>query len=163
DKKGAASTSLEQARRDIARKIVARERGTQWLTEAEKALAMPAGPEKAAKINTLVNEAGLKWESTGSFDAGSQMIPKIGNVEGLTAAAFALSKDQPYPTQLFRNGPKGYVIRFKNVTEDKGQAKPDEAAEQISRSRAQDALSSWEKKLAEKARIHRNLDLVAEQ
>lgn len=161
DKKGGQTTTVEQARREIAGKILAKDLASKWTAEMEKALALPNGAEKTSKVDTLVKEAGLKWDNTGLFDAGSQFVPKIGDVDGLATEAFALHKEHMFPGKLYRNATKAYVVRFKEMSQDRSAIKADETADQISRSRAQDAQQSWEKKLQEKARIHRNLDLVA--
>ncbi|MEQ1879108.1 MAG: SurA N-terminal domain-containing protein [Bdellovibrionia bacterium] len=163
DKKGGETRTVEQARREIAGKVLAKDRGGVWLSEVEKALALPDGAEKNARIDGLVKESGLKWDATGAFDAGAQMVPKIGAVDALAIDAFGLTKEKLYPGKLYRNASKSYVVRFKDVTEDRSAIKADETADQISRSRAQDAQQAWEKKLTEKAKIQRNQDLVAEQ
>ena len=163
DKKGGESRTADQAKREIAEKILAKDKGSTWLSEVEKALALPDGAEKNAKIDALVKESGLKWDATGPFDAGSQFVPKIGSADSLSTDAFALNKNRLYPSKVYRVASKAYVVRFKDVTEDRSAIKPDETAEQISRSRAQDAQQTWEKKLEEKATITKNTEMLAEQ
>jgi peptidyl-prolyl cis-trans isomerase D len=109
----AKSTPIEEARKDIASKMIATEKKPKLLDDTAKlALAAIKDP---AKNQTLAAQYNTKWEATGSFPLSSPSVPKLGNEPQIVAAVLSLTKEKPVYPELLTVGPDRVIVRLKNL------------------------------------------------
>jgi peptidyl-prolyl cis-trans isomerase D len=162
ERKSAQSRTMEQARPEIARSVLAEEKSHQAVEAADAALK--SGNSNA--LNQFASEHGLKWQETGAFAVDAETVPKIGNSSEAVKTAFQLSNAKPLATSLIRQGGTAYAIRYKSVPpETKAEAKKDaKSAEQspevlaamTANRRSEDALRQWVESIRKTSKIETN-------
>jgi peptidyl-prolyl cis-trans isomerase D len=158
EKKPATTRTLDEAREEIARSVLAQEGSQKALTKLQDILKNG----DVAALAAFVTENGLKWEETGSFGVDADSIPKIGANDQALQVAFTLNAQKPLAHELVHEGATAFVLRYKDVNagqkvkEDKSAEKPEVAAEMLAGRRGEEALGNWIKQLEKTATISIN-------
>lgn len=107
----AKSVSLEQAQKEIAEKLVSRDRKPLILEEKVKNLLSAL---QAGKGDEQLKELGVSWKETGDFGLGARSIPGgLGSDKAVRQAIAALKKPGDLaPSAVTVNGAK-YILRLK--------------------------------------------------
>lgn len=167
----ARKVTLEAARLDIARELLARDRG-QALAR-EKAQAALEAARKGKALDELFPPAGkgkqvtlggtvIAAEETGPFGAGSPVVPRIGAAPELAQAALAARAGEVLP-KVF-DTPSGPVIAAVKLRES-----PDPAKFEAERAgiearlqgmKAEQVRRAWLEELRGKAKIEENVALL---
>ena len=113
DKRAAVETSYEQARSDIAKILLTRDRGPRV---AEKRANEVLKQLKAGKsVNDLRKKYAVEWKTTSEFPANGRFISGLGANRAILDAAFSLSKKGEVAQKVLRSGKVRYVIRLKDI------------------------------------------------
>ena len=154
----------DNAKELIARKLVAEERAGKTLEQLQSLVTKG----DTAGVDALAKHANLKWEETGVFSVESSAIPKIGANDEIARAAFGLSAAKPLGANVFRQGPKAYVIRYKALAPKAVAAaaaqkkstpglpdfeKPEFMREIMASQKTRDAMNHWVRELQKTAHI----------
>ena len=168
--------SLDEARPQIARDILAEEQGRQLAQKrAEAALAAAKSGKKLAELfpaadaakkvmPVMVGGKPVVAEETGTFSAGSQLVPKLGAAPELVADALhAKAGDvlpKVYPTPA---GPVVAAVTVREVPDPKAfDAQRDAVAARLRDARMGQVAAAWLESLRKGARIERNAELLAQ-
>ncbi|CAN5689360.1 SurA N-terminal domain-containing protein [soil metagenome] len=168
--KPASEKKLEDARDDIAQKLIAQERSREEVTALDKSLA--AGD--AAAVQAFVTKHKLSWVDSGPFPLTADSIPKVGGGDEAVSAAFRLSAAKPFAPTLVRQGPQALLIRYKSSGVEapksavaKGSAvkaaneTPAYKAEATASRRIDEAFASWMQEMRKTAQISINPEVTA--
>jgi len=111
----AKSVSLDQARNEIAQKLLARDRKPEILAEKVKALLAAV---KAGGGDAEMKDLNVSWKETGDFALGASVIPGgLGSDKSLRQAIAQLKKPGDFAADpLVVNG-SSYVLRLKTRTD----------------------------------------------
>ncbi len=110
----AKSVTVEEAQKEIAEKLLSRDRKPQILDEKVKALAAAL---KAGPAVELLKELQISWKETGDFGLGARSIPGgLGSDKSVRQAIAGLKKPgDTTPEAITVNGAK-YILRLKSRT-----------------------------------------------
>jgi peptidyl-prolyl cis-trans isomerase D len=110
----AKSVPLEEAKKEIAEKLIARDRKPAILAEKVKALQAAL---KEGKGQDLMQELGVAWKETGDFNLGSRVIPGgLGSDKAVRQAIAGLKNPGDMtPDAINVNGVQ-YILRLKSKT-----------------------------------------------
>jgi peptidyl-prolyl cis-trans isomerase D len=110
----AKSVSLDDAKREIAEKLIAHDRRPQIMDQKVKELFAAV---KDGKGEDQLKALGLSWKSTGPFSVGARFIPGLGADKAVLQAVSSLHKvGEIAPNPLDVNGAK-FIIRLKSRQE----------------------------------------------
>lgn len=87
---------FDDAKDKVRVKVVAQKRAALAMEKAQAGLASIASGEKS--LDQFASEIGATPIETGAFAASSRSVPKVGFIEGLTEAAFALPEGARFPS-----------------------------------------------------------------
>jgi peptidyl-prolyl cis-trans isomerase D len=160
----ARTTSLADARNEIARELLSKERGRALaLQQAQAALdAVKRGRSLSdlfpAKGGAKLGAEPLVASDTPTFRASDATVPSIGPVPGLREDALAASAGQPLPKVY--EGQGALVVATVKTRERPDPAKFDaqraSIAERLEGKREAAVIQSWTAELASRARIVKN-------
>ncbi len=109
------SVTAEEAKQEIAEKLVAKERKPQIMAEKVKNLLAAV---KEGKGDESLKELGLSWKESGEFALGARLIPGgLGADKNLRAAVVALKKPGELAPQALNVNGSEYILRLKSRTE----------------------------------------------
>jgi len=150
DKKPAMITSLNSAKNEIAKKILADEK----LVTVSKSLEEAVAKGDPQSVNDAIAKSGLKWSESGYFDLSQEQVPGANSAQ-LFKAALGLSKQSSIAKTLVREGESQYVLKLVDVktTEVKSDAKQSEL---IDRQKSVYGYSRWVGALKKNAKISTN-------
>ncbi|MCM2282300.1 MAG: peptidylprolyl isomerase, partial [Bdellovibrionaceae bacterium] len=155
EKRAAKVTTYDEAKAEIARKLLAAERSEKAIDEVRELV-------KKADMNGVTQWAqkrGLKWDETGAFSIDASTVPKVGASVEYIDAAFQLSSEKPLLDRLIRQGPNAYVVRYKvaqlTKADDPTNAfmKPEFMRELLANQRVQEISGRWIKQLRSDAQV----------
>jgi peptidyl-prolyl cis-trans isomerase D len=157
ERKPASSRSLEEARTDIARMILAEKLSRTAVEEAEN--AVKSGDLNA--VNAFASKYGLKWQETGTFAVDVEQIPQIGVGGDAVKTAFQLSPSQPLAKSLIRQGSSAFVVRYKAPSAEAKKLETPEQSPEIQAAmtanrRSEDALRQWIEGIRKNSKISTN-------
>lgn len=162
EKKAAKTSEFAEVKDDIAGKLIAKERSAKALEEVEALLKKG----DAAGVNQFVAKNKLKWEETGEFGLDAEAVPKIGPNDELVRAAFTMTSEKPLATNLVRQGPMAYVVRYKPVgalkpKADKEDPMQNDAMMELfsANRRSEDSLRLWLDDMKKSAKIQQNAEI----
>jgi peptidyl-prolyl cis-trans isomerase D len=167
-KKPASSTTFEEAKNEIARKLIAQKKVDDVIEAAEK--KMSSNPAEGVKeLESLSPQS--KWEDTGAFAIGDEKVPKIGENEEAVSVGLGLSEAKPYANHFLRSGSNIYVLKFKptansavvNKNAPKEITESDEKiVTRLTQEQGREIFYSWSNTLVDKAKITRNPRLFSD-
>jgi hypothetical protein len=70
--------------------------------------------KKENNLAKLARENKLRLEETGWFARNAQQLPKVGELQGLTAGTLAVSARKPIPERIFTQGDAAFLFAFKD-------------------------------------------------
>lgn len=157
DRKAAQSRSIEDAKEDIAEKLIAQEKTREEIQALEKALI----DGKVDAVQSFVAKHHLKWTESGAFSITAAAIPKLGGGDEAVGMALKLTAAQPLAKKLVRQGPTALLLKYKPVAElkpDPKQAKTDAGkdsagAEAQAGRRGEEVFGHWVTELRKSAKI----------
>jgi parvulin-like peptidyl-prolyl isomerase len=155
DRKDGGQRSFDQAKNEIAQKLIATENYDSNLKILEEALAK----SDSAAIDATLKKMGVNWEETGFFDLSQDMVPKLGSPEA-SKAAFQLSDNKKIYPQLVRDGGERFVLKLKESKKD-ATLPVDKLTEQMAQERASDLFRAWVESAKKTAKIERNMEALA--
>jgi peptidyl-prolyl cis-trans isomerase D len=110
----AKSVPLEQAQKEIAEKLIARDRKPAILAEKVKALQAAL---KEGKGQDLMQELGVSWKETGDFNLGSRVIPGgLGSDKSVRQAIAGLKNPGDMTPEAVNVNGVQYILRLKSKT-----------------------------------------------
>lgn len=71
--------------------------------------------KKEPNLAKLARDKKLKLEETGWFARNTQQLPKVGELQNLTAGSLALSARKPIPDRIFTQADAAFVFAFKEA------------------------------------------------
>lgn len=71
--------------------------------------------KKEPNLAKLARDKKLKLEETGWFVRNTQQLPKVGELQNLTAGSLALSARKPIPDRIFTQADAAFVFAFKEA------------------------------------------------
>lgn len=152
DKAVAKSTTLEAAKTEIAKKLVAKKK----VEDKLESIVKSQGGDKAAALKAWLPQ--LKWEETGAFSLAEETIPKVGTDEDLSRDIVGLDESHVTTNKIYKIAGQSFFVRFKKPIEGKKEAAP--AAENpVSLSR--EIFAQWANKLSESAKITINKQVLS--
>ncbi|HRK06630.1 MAG TPA: peptidylprolyl isomerase [Pseudobdellovibrionaceae bacterium] len=168
DRKAEKTTSLEEAREDIAEFLIAQEQSREEIAQLERALA---AQDKAA-VEAFLSKHKLKFSESGDVSMTANALPKVGGGSEAVSEAFRLSADRPLAKSLIRQGGQAVLLKYRTGIRSVVAAKPtsgktgkDEALtpeaekrarELMSYYRGQEAMSDWVEALTKTAKVSVN-------
>lgn len=161
----AKSVSLDDAKREIAEKLIARDRRPQIMEQKVKDLLAAV---KEGKADDQLKELGLSWKATGPFSLSARFIPGLGADKGVLQAVSALRTVGEYvPNAVEANGAK-FIVRLKSRQEaDPSKLTPEKRKELVDSGRYMDSYmlftsltSDLRKRYEDKGKIYRNPEYV---
>ena len=165
EKKAEDKKDIEDVSLEIARKLIAEDKGKR--IRKEKAEGFLASLKKGAAIEELLpkegkkkgkkTKPGLKLEQTGYFARMmGAYIPRIGSSQELYDLSFKLTGEEPLAQNVFEVGGDFYVVRLKEhkiPTEGEFATDRKNEIEKLEREFASEAYSGWLEMAKEKADI----------
>ncbi len=148
EKKEAVTSTLENSKNKIAKKLIGKEKFAQASKLIEEALQK----SDEAGLQTALGSIGAKWEETGFFDLGSEAAPKVGS-RLATQAAFEVNSAKPLLNRLVRDGATSYLIKFKGMKSEASASTPDVNG---TKERANEMFSRWMDSIKKTATIEKN-------
>jgi peptidyl-prolyl cis-trans isomerase D len=153
---------LDQARETIAREVLSSERALAQAHEragAVLAAAKAGKPLEAVKLGSR----SIAPEETGPFVRATPFAPKLDDVPGLLADAFATKAGQPLPKVYDTpSGPVVAVVKQREAADPKAFEDQREAVENRLRLRKESHVEgTWLRALREGAKIDKNSSLLA--
>lgn len=159
EKKAASEQTLEEAKIEIAKKLLAKERSQKEVEALQTAL----NKSDTAAISGFVSKYNLIWQESGVFSVDASAVPKLGPNDEAVRVAFSLSAEKPYASALVRQGPTAYVLRYKDIPAEKN-AKSDAkkqdpalVAEMMAGRRSEEVLGQWLDGLEKSAKVSKNV------
>lgn len=156
DKKPEVTKSLEDAKNEIAKTLVAQEQSKKALADLQS--VVDQGDTQS--VNQFVSKNGLKWEETGDFDIEATSVPVVGSNEEILKSAFSLNETNPLLKKLVREGPKSYLVRYKKVKnpglESKGTGDISAKVSMDADRRGESVLTQWLVSVEKKSKISYN-------
>lgn len=150
DRKAAKESSLAEVQEQIVQRLSAQALYDDVLKKLEDALAA----KDAATVDAVLAQLGGKWQETGFFDMGAEVIPKLGSTVA-SLAAFEVSKDQPLLPRLVRDGGDRFVIKYKEVKTEAPTADA-KMGSQLAQERSFDLYGQWIEQEKQRAHIEAN-------
>jgi peptidyl-prolyl cis-trans isomerase D len=162
----AKTTTLDEARPQIARELLSKERAARVGTEKAGALLAAAqkAPKALADFKAKVGGRELAADETGPFDAGSEVVPKLGPLKDLKADAFAASAGAVLP-KVYETAAGPVVAQVTTRERPDAATWPKEREQAMARLRNQKELQvsqAWVKALRESAVVQVNEHYLAE-
>ncbi|HEY6003775.1 MAG TPA: SurA N-terminal domain-containing protein [Anaeromyxobacter sp.] len=163
----ARQVSLEDARDDIARELLVKERARK-LVQAKAQAALDAArkgkalaalfPQKPGKLDAQPVVA----EETGPFGRGSSFVPKLGSAPEVSADAFAAKKGDVLPRVYETTaGPVVAAVTLRETPDPAAFAAQREGLEAALRNRKETQIvGAWMKEIRSSARIELNPDVA---
>jgi peptidyl-prolyl cis-trans isomerase D len=157
----AKTVPLDQAREQIARELLVKERAQAVAKEKAQAALAAAKGGKLAPVK--VGNETIAPEETGPIARTSPVAPKIGNAEGLLADAFAAKAGQALPRVYdTAAGPVVAVVKTRDTPDAQAFDAQRVAVETRLRNRKESAvLQAWISELRSAAKIETNPQLLA--
>jgi peptidyl-prolyl cis-trans isomerase D len=110
----AKSVTLEEAQKEIAEKLIARDRKPEILAEKVKALQAAL---KEGQGEGMMKELGVTWKETGDFNMGSRVIPGgLGSDKAVRQAIASLKNPGDMSPEAVNVNGVMYILRLKSKT-----------------------------------------------
>jgi parvulin-like peptidyl-prolyl isomerase len=149
ERKEGGQRSFDEAKNEIAQKLIATETYDAEVKTLEEALAKG----DAAAVDAQVKKMGASWEETGFFDLSADTIPKLNSAEA-SKAAFQLSEAKKIYPHLVRDNTEKFVLKLKEVKKESAAAAG--AIPDLARERSSDLFRNWVESAKKTAKIERN-------
>lgn len=150
DKKAETQATLEKFETEIAKQLISTEHYDAWIKGLEENLAKG----DSASVDQKLKEAKFGWEESGYFGLGVSAVPKIGNPAVLENLSDLL-KNKSYIPKVLREGPVGYVVKYKDLKVEENPAAGADLAGQA-RQRSTEVLANWVEESKKTAVVERN-------
>lgn len=120
DKKAAHVQTLEEVKKNIARRLIAEMELDEKFQKIEEAL----GQKKWNEVEEQLKAWSVAWDESGEFDLQAETIPKLSGGDSLKDAVWSLGQSGQWYNHLVREGSVRYILKMKEVkqvaiTEDK--------------------------------------------
>ncbi len=168
DRRAEKTTSLEEAREDIAELLLAQEQSREEVAQVERALAA----QDRAGVEAFLAKHKLKFSESGDVSMTANSLPKVGGGAEAVSEAFRLTADRPYAKSLIRQGGQAVLLKYRTgirstlaSSSASGKSGKDEALtpeaerrarELMSYYRGQEAMSDWVEMLTKSAQVSVN-------
>ena len=152
---------LDEVEEKVRQKVIDVQKSMMLAKIADQArLKLVAGepPEKVA------TEFDVKIESTGSFTRNSYSIPKLGNPEGLSGAAFALTNEKPVANKVFESRKAQVVVWLEeksSATKEEFEKQKETLRKQVMKDKEQELFEDFIKDAMNRAQIIKNDAIVS--
>lgn len=164
DKKAAQTTSLEDAKLEIAKKLTLEQKGEEKIKLIEDLLAK--GDQEA--LNKELASLNVNWEETGFFGMDAEEIPKIAS-KFAAKSIFEVSSKEPLLKKLVRDGEEKYIIKFKEskietfAANNPAGAVNNVSMEQQKKERASKVFEQWIDDAKKQSNIETNTRIMENQ
>jgi peptidyl-prolyl cis-trans isomerase D len=148
----AGTDALEQAQEGIARKILARKKESEVLAKAKS--LVEKGDKK--EIESLVQNAGLKWAESGEFDFSSATIPKLGDGEPVISAILKSRKTSGLIPQLINIRGSNFIVDVMEWKQLPPVVETPESQQMLAYRKSSDMFEAWMAEQKAKASIEPN-------
>ena len=160
-RKEASQRSFEEAKNDVAKKMMAGQVLNSKIDELKAALK--AG--KKAEVDAWVKNFNLKWEDTGDVSVGQPYWPKLGEADVALDAIFKTGTTSGYVPQLGHSGDQYLILDVRSFSQPKLSAEVsdmDKTALQFAAMRRANAVfDGWIENAIKQAKIQRNAALIS--
>lgn len=156
EKKAKASTPLEKAKIDIARKILTREQAKESIDEFKNLVAK----KDSDAIEGWLRTHGVSWEETGLFGLTDYSIPKLGNFDDFAEVMGTLNDKSPLANRLASSGGAEFLLKYKGSQKDTVAKADENIVKDLGRTRGQSAMSEWMNSARKTASIQTNNRVV---
>lgn len=153
-KKPIQTLSLDEAKAQIAKKLLAEETYERFLAQIEEALKN----QDMQSVNALLADNRLKWQSTNEFTADSANLPELSSPSALQAALELKEKGQVL-NRVIREGSDKIIIRLASLTKDTS-VQPESLRAEVGSLRAMEMMNLWLEDKKKSARIKRNQQIL---
>lgn len=157
DRKVASTRSLDEVRRDIAKKLLMEEKADKAVENVEKIL-------KDGQGDKFIASKGWKWEETGVFSVGDIVIPKVGEDSEVMSAALSVNPGQIAP-KIIKKEDSYLIVRTKSIGKGgpkKTEQKMDIFKQIMEQQKAMEMVQNWLEHLREDAKIKINTKLLSQ-
>jgi peptidyl-prolyl cis-trans isomerase D len=153
DRKAGSEKSLEQARPEIAKKLISEEKFEAKLTSIEESLKN----KNMAEVDKSLADFGAKWQETGFFDLENEAIPNLG-----IAAAPILSDvnmQNPLLGRIVREEQGKFLFKVKEIKNEViSDIEP--IRQKLNQEKSNQVFSTWLEASRKAASIEANQDLL---
>jgi peptidyl-prolyl cis-trans isomerase D len=156
EKKAKASTPLEKAKMDVARKILLKDQVAAAITEFKNLVAA----KKTAEMESWLKARGINWEETGLFGLTDYSIPKLGNFDDFADVMSNLSSETPLANRLASSAGAEFLLKYKGSQKSLPDKVDDSLAKDMSRTRGQGVMSEWVNSARQTASIKTNSRII---
>lgn len=111
DKKAAHVQSLDEVKKDIARRLIAEMELDEKFQKLEEAL----GQQKWSEVEAQLKTWNVNWDESGEFDLQAEAIPKLSGGESLKDAVWSLGQSGQWYNHLVREGSVRYIVKMKEI------------------------------------------------
>lgn len=156
-KKAASTTPIDKVEKEIARKLVARAKESEILTQLRQ--IVEKGDKK--EIDASLVKAAVKWKETGDFDLASNLVPNLGDAKEILPAILEKGKVTGLVKSLIPLKGNFLVVEvtgWKNTPDSTPDV--DGLEQMLAYKKSQAAIMSWAKEVEARASVQKNTRLL---
>ena len=110
DRKSRKETTVDQARREIAEKILQRDKGPEFAKNLADGVLLALKESKP--VDKTLRDHGLKWAKTGEFPINAGYISGLGSSAEIKAAVYSLRKPSQIYPEVLKSGRHLYILKL---------------------------------------------------
>lgn len=148
DKKEAKMAVLDNHKNELAQILLARDLFTTQKNKAKEVFSSTSGGSEE-----WMKSMNLKWLDTAAFDLAADKIPELSD-KVMDSLGTLMTK--PQEAQVFQDGDKTYIVKLKEIKNQKLADAKAKDLETDSRVRANDAFSAWVQNYRESVKVEIN-------
>lgn len=160
-RKEASQRSFEEAKNDVAKKVMASQSVTGKIDELKTALK----DGKKVDVDAWVKNFNLKWEETGDVSVGQPFWPKLGEADVALDAIFRTGTTSGYVPQLAHSGDQYMILDVRSFSQPKAGTEVSEmdktSLQFAAMRRANAVFDGWIENAINQAKIQRNAALIS--
>ncbi|MCS6837794.1 MAG: SurA N-terminal domain-containing protein [Bdellovibrionaceae bacterium] len=107
------------------------------------------------EVEELIKKWNIQWETSPWISLGDEQIGGLGS-QLTPETVWAVTKDNPYLSEIVRDGGRVYVVKFKAEKEFKDDKKSKEAVESLKKAKFNELLGRYLEKFKQKSNIVKN-------
>lgn len=111
DKKAATVRTLDEAKAEIAQKLIAETQLDEKFQKIEESLSK----KETSAVESQIKAWNISWDETGEFDLQAESIPKLTGGDSLKEAVWSLGQSGQWLDHLVREGSLRYILKMKEI------------------------------------------------
>lgn len=146
------TVSIEEARHDIAKKLLSAQKAPEAIQAITKALETG----KVSEVTAMAKKYGVEWDKPIDVNLGSPSVPRVMNPQDILRAIARRQTRTGLIPELIKTGSNQFIVEITgSKTIDKTMDR-ETLATKISRQKSEDAFEGWFKDVRAKAKIIRS-------